>query len=125
MDDRLGVCRRFIAAQLFPQFERWVYSAAAIVSIVPVVRRAYASATTGTPFSIETLMSVAAIGALVIGAAEEAAVVIFLFAVGELLETVAAGRARSAIKRLWISRRDKRFANRMANLKPSLWNSSP
>lgn len=90
----------FIAAQLFPQFERWAYSAAAIVSIVPVVRRAYASATTGTPFSIETLMSVAAIGALVIGAAEEAAVVIFLFAVGELLETVAAGRARSAIKAL-------------------------
>lgn len=87
-----------IAAQLAPQFERWAYSAAAIVSIVPVVRRAYASATTGTPFSIETLMSVAAIGALLIGAAEEAAVVIFLFAVGELLETVAAGRARSAIK---------------------------
>lgn len=90
----------FIAAHLAPQFERWAYSAAAIISIVPVVRRAYASATTGTPFSIETLMSVAAIGALVIGAAEEAAVVIFLFAVGELLETVAAGRARSAIKAL-------------------------
>ncbi|WMD19702.1 heavy metal translocating P-type ATPase [Achromobacter seleniivolatilans] len=90
----------FVAAHFAPQFERWAYSAAAILSIVPVVRRAYASATTGTPFSIETLMSVAAIGALVIGAAEEAAVVIFLFAVGELLETVAAGRARSAIKAL-------------------------
>ncbi|ABI58372.1 heavy metal translocating P-type ATPase [Nitrosomonas eutropha] len=87
-------------AQFFPQWERWAYSAAAFVGIIPVVRRAYASAITGTPFSIETLMSVAALGALAIDAAEEAAVVIFLFAVGELLETVAAGRARSAIKAL-------------------------
>ncbi|WP_269499747.1 heavy metal translocating P-type ATPase [Castellaniella sp. S9] len=87
-------------AQFFPQWERWAYSAAAFVGIIPVARRAYASAITGTPFSIETLMSVAALGALAIDAAEEAAVVIFLFAVGELLETVAAGRARSAIKAL-------------------------
>ncbi|MEO2039961.1 MAG: heavy metal translocating P-type ATPase, partial [Martelella sp.] len=34
------------------------------------------------------------------GEAEEAAVVIFLFAVGELLETVAAGRARAGIEAL-------------------------
>ncbi|MBU4610337.1 cadmium-translocating P-type ATPase [Achromobacter sp. GG226] len=90
----------FLAAWIWPQAERWLYSAAALVSVFPVMRRAWASARTGTPFSIETLMSVAALGALVIGAAEEAAVVIFLFAVGELLETVAAGRARSAIKAL-------------------------
>lgn len=90
----------FGVAQLFPQWERWLYSAAAVVGIIPVLRRAYASAITGTPFSIETLMSVAALGALAIDAAEEAAVVIFLFAVGEWLETVAAGRARSAIKAL-------------------------
>lgn len=87
-------------AYFFPQWGRWAYSVAAFVGIIPVGRRAYASAITGTPFSIETLMSVAALGALAIDAAEEAAVVIFLFAVGELLETVAAGRARSAIKAL-------------------------
>ena len=90
----------FLVAQLLPQWERWAYSAAAAISLVPVVRRAVAGAVGGTPFSIETLMSVAAVGALAIGAAEEAAVVILLFAVGELLETVAAGRARSAIKAL-------------------------
>ncbi len=46
------------------------------------------------------LMTVAAIGALFIGAAEEAALVVFLFAVGEVLEGVAAGRARASIRAL-------------------------
>ena len=54
----------------------------------------------GTPFSIETLMTIAAVGAVIIGAAEEAAIVVFLFLVGELLEGVAAGRARASIRAL-------------------------
>ena len=45
-------------------------------------------------------MTVATAGAIAIGAAEEATVVIFLFAIGELLETVTAGRARAGIKAL-------------------------
>lgn len=45
-------------------------------------------------------MTVAAAGALFIGAAEEAALVIFLFAVGEVLEGVAASRARDGIRAL-------------------------
>ncbi len=45
-------------------------------------------------------MTIAAAGALVIGAAEEAALVVFLFAVGEVLEGVAADRARASIKAL-------------------------
>lgn len=43
-------------------------------------------------------MVTAALGAVAIGAAEEAAVVVLLFAVGELLEGVAAGRARAGIR---------------------------
>uniref|UniRef100_UPI000CD2007D heavy metal translocating P-type ATPase n=1 Tax=Paracoccus sp. SY TaxID=1330255 RepID=UPI000CD2007D len=54
----------------------------------------------GQPFTIEGLMTIAAIGALLIGAAEEAALVIFLFAVGEVLEGVAAGKARQGIRAL-------------------------
>ena len=90
----------FALAQIDPQVGQWAYSIAALVSIVPVLKRVYAGAISGTPFSIETLMSVAALGAVAIGAAQEAAVVIFLFAVGELLETIAAGGARSAIESL-------------------------
>jgi Cd2+/Zn2+-exporting ATPase len=54
----------------------------------------------GQPFTIESLMAVAATGALFIGAAEEAALVVFLFAVGEVLEGVAAGKARDGIRAL-------------------------
>ena len=46
------------------------------------------------------LVSLAAIGAVAIGEAAEGAVVVFFFAVGELLEGVAAGRARAGIQAL-------------------------
>ena len=77
-----------------------LFLAATLVALVPFGRRAFALARAGSPFSIETLMVTAAAGASVIGAAEEAAVVVLLFAVGELLENVAAGRARAGIKAL-------------------------
>lgn len=89
-----------LVAHVAPGIAQWAWSIAAIVTIVPFARRAYAGAVSGTPFSIETLMSVAALGALSIGAAEEAAAVILLFALGEMLEGVAAGKARAGIEAL-------------------------
>ncbi|ALG75707.1 ATPase [Azospirillum thiophilum] len=85
---------------LVPETERWAFPLALAVGLVPVARRALAAARAGTPFSIETLMTVAAVGALFIGAVEEAATVLVLFLVGELLEGVAAGRARAGIRGL-------------------------
>lgn len=90
----------FLVSLALPHYDTWLFAAAALVSVIPFGRRAVAGAMQGSPFTIETLMSVAAIGAEAIGEAEEAAVVIFLFAVGEFLETVAAGRARAGIEAL-------------------------
>lgn len=87
-------------ARLLPAEAQWVYLAATLVAVVPFGRRALALARAGSPFSIETLMVAAALGAAAIGAAEESAVVVLLFAAGELLENVAAGRARAGIRAL-------------------------
>jgi Cd2+/Zn2+-exporting ATPase len=83
-----------------PALSYWAYVVAALIGAAPVARRAFAATLAGTPFSIETLMTIAVGGAAAIGAAEEAAVIVFLFAVGELLENVAAGHARSGIRAL-------------------------
>lgn len=78
----------------------WAFVIACIAGLFPIARRALAMAQTGQFFTIEMLMTIAATGALFINAAEEAALVVFLFAVGELLEGVAANRAREGIKAL-------------------------
>jgi Cd2+/Zn2+-exporting ATPase len=90
----------FLLAKLAPATEPWAYIIAMAVGLVPIARRAISAAMIGMPFTIETLMTVAAIGAVAIGASEEAAVVVFLFLVGELLEGMAASRARASIKAL-------------------------
>jgi Cd2+/Zn2+-exporting ATPase len=83
-----------------PAAAPWLFGAAMAVGLVPIARRAVTAALTGTPFSIEMLMTIAAIGAVIIGATEEAATVVLLFLIGELLEGVAAGRARANIQSL-------------------------
>lgn len=85
---------------LFPAIQIYAFALAMLVGLVPIARRAIMAAFAGTPFSIEMLMTIAALGALVINATEEAAAVVFLFLVGELLEGVAAGKARDSIKSL-------------------------
>ena len=90
----------FVLGKGIPAIERWAFLLAMMVGLIPIARRAISAAMAGTPFSIETLMTVAAIGAVFIGATEEAATVVFLFLIGELLEGVAASRARASIQDL-------------------------
>ena len=85
---------------LAPQVGKWAFVTACLIGVAPVARRAFAALRLGQPFTIESLMTIAAVGALFIDAAEEAALVVFLFAVGEVLEGVAAGKARDGIRAL-------------------------
>lgn len=78
----------------------WPFVIACLAGLVPVASRACAAVRSGQPFSIEALMTIAATGALFIGAAHEAALVVFLFSVGELLEGVAVSHARDGIRSL-------------------------
>ncbi len=90
----------YIEQRLLPYGSVPIFLAACAVGTIPVARRAFAALVSGSIFTIEMLMTIAVVGAVVIGAVEEAAIVVALFAVGELLEGVAAGRARSGIKAL-------------------------
>ena len=76
------------------------FIATTLVGLYPIARQALRLITSGSWFAIETLMSVAAIGALFIGATAEAAMVLLLFLVGERLEGWAASRARQGVTAL-------------------------
>ena len=76
------------------------FTATTLVGLFPIARKAIRLAKSGSPFSIETLMSVAAIGALYLGETAEAAMVLLLFLIGEQLEGYASAKARSGVKAL-------------------------
>jgi Cd2+/Zn2+-exporting ATPase len=90
----------YLVGHFVPSIDKYAFAVAMLVGLVPIARRAAAAALAGIPFTIETLMTIAAVGAVIINASEEAAAVVFLFLVGELLEGIAAGRARASIQAL-------------------------
>ena len=90
----------FLVSVVSPATGHWAYLPPALLGLAFFGRKAFAAARSGIPFSIETLMSVATVGAILIGATPEAAAVVFLFTVGEVLEGFAAGRARAGIHAL-------------------------
>lgn len=85
---------------LQPEWSRWAYGVGAVLSVAPFARTAFTKALKGRPFSIETLVTVAVLGAIPIDAGAEAVVVVALFSLGELLEGFAAARARSGLSAL-------------------------
>ncbi|MBC07385.1 heavy metal translocating P-type ATPase [Thalassospira sp.] len=89
-----------VIGAIFPATAPYAMSVASLLAALPVMKKALRLAQSGAIFSIELLMSVAVIGAVAIGESLEAGMVVLLFAIGERLEGVAAGRARSGVKAL-------------------------
>jgi len=83
-----------------PELAGYGFALAALIALVPMAKKAFISARMGNPFSIETLVTLAVVGAIAINQPAEAAVVVFLFAVGEMLESLAASHARRNIQAL-------------------------
>lgn len=77
-----------------------LFTLATVWGLLPIARKAWALIRSGPPFAIETLMTVAAIGAMLLGETAEAAMVLLLFMLGEQLESFAAGRARAGVSAL-------------------------
>ncbi len=85
---------------LIPEYAGYVFAAGALLALTPLARKAFSSAMIGQPFTIEMLVTIAVIGAIVIDEAAEASVVVFLFLIGELLEMMAAAKARASVSAL-------------------------
>ncbi len=93
------------------RFTGWLlialYLAAYIPVGFPVVKEAIESITKGEIFSEFLLMSIATIGAFIIGEYPEGVAVMLFYSVGEVLQTLAVKRAKSNIKILLDQRPDE------------------
>ena len=82
------------------EISRMVYALAMAVAIKPIAESGFNTLRINRDFNINLLMTIAAVGALVLGEFLEAATVIFLFAIGEALEGYTADRARDSLRGL-------------------------
>ena len=71
-----------------------------LVTLYPIAKSGINTLRINREFNINLLMTIAAVGAVVIGEYLEGATVIFLFAVGEALEGYTADRARDSLRSL-------------------------
>ncbi len=81
-----------------------VFAGMAVLAMIiagwPIARSAVRALRVNREITINLLMTIAAVGAVVIGAYTEAGLVMVLFALGEALEGYTAGRARETIRSL-------------------------
>jgi Cd2+/Zn2+-exporting ATPase len=93
----------FIFEELLGYHSIWIDAAsvlAMIVAGIPIVKSAWSTLRYNREVNINVLMTIAGIGAVVIGAYTEAGMVMVLFAIGEALEGYTAEKARFAIRSL-------------------------
>ena len=90
--------------EVFPHFSGWIrilwYVIAYIPVGFPVIKEGWKSIKSGDFFTEFLLMSIATIGAFIIGEYPEGVAVMLFYAVGELFQSAAVNRAKSNIKAL-------------------------
>jgi len=92
-----------VLTEILGQHRLWIDALSCIALALagwPIAKSAWRSLRVSREININVLMTLAAIGALFIGAYVEAAMVMVLFAIGEALEGYTASRARHAIRSL-------------------------
>ena len=77
-----------------------LFVVATVVALFPVAKSGLRGLWINHDFGINLLMTIAAVGALLIGELAEAATVVFLFAVGEALEGYTTDQARNSLRSL-------------------------
>ena len=77
-----------------------LFIVAMLIAAYPVARSGLNTLIINRDFNINLLMTIAAVGAVIIGEPLEGATVIFLFAIGEALEGYTADRARDSLRSL-------------------------
>lgn len=96
-------CAFFIAMAIEYYFKNIgfiAFSFITLIGLLPVLKKSWILMRVGYIFSVETLMSISALGAIFIGASEEAAAVIILFMIGETLESYSTKKAHAGIQSL-------------------------
>ena len=99
----LLACLTFVASILdytIPAAGCFAFFLATAIGVIPFAFKSIKQIKNGTWFGIETLMTVAALGALTLGETIEGALVLLLFSLGEMLEGFAGRKAKAGIKGL-------------------------
>lgn len=103
----LSICGFFVILALFmehifglsPEKARLLYGAAIVAGGYYPAKMGLAALKTLTP-NIRTLMVVGALGAVILGLYEEAALLVFIYSIGDILEAYATDRVRGAVRAL-------------------------
>ena len=97
----IGIALDYFNVEFFKDWIRIVWYGVAYIPVgFPVVKEGWKSITRGDVFTEFFLMSIATIGAFVIGEYPEGVAVMLFYAVGELFQSAAVNRAKSNIKAL-------------------------
>ncbi|OCS94427.1 heavy metal translocating P-type ATPase [Caryophanon latum] len=95
----LFVAIGYSMTSIAPQIAPWIFGAAILFGGIDIFKVGFQNLIK-LQFDMKTLMTIAIIGAAIIGEWQEAAIVVFLFAVSEALEAYSMNKARQSIRQL-------------------------